>query len=606
MWHIFKGCWSFTQRRRKLHSKRSFSRTTNFRKIFGGAAKFESLGVYLATILYKDEKVLCTLDDQIPVIQVDDNIPGSFMSDFLWFFKVLDITFILFLSSLLSNFSSLSLRIKLMEAAVTMKMALGVEQLGSVHYLPLRFTSGVTIIWTPICKFMKKQMCTMQMNLLDYLNYYETVRTHLANGLYIGYVKLHTSVNHIDVVVPENLPSILPFVYIRENPHVSKEEWEWLHLLNSHGTNATKPTIAQLTFQWAVVSAAKILLNDLGVADTEIPVHRLYVMEVIEINEKISFILLLPSRAEICTAPGQEAVWENQRGRLNPVILLLVHLCTYHPEFISRCSRISIFLELFGSTIQQLQREVTTLCLLTMESETRDKVNEVLALQNRLEKLWQSSRWLSTVVATSRSKHLSSGLSLDVLFNYSVLQRVSKESNITGASLQRRVFSIRQRTSGRSKSSSCTKLDKPKVEFKVPSVKRHQSVLSLTTDPKEEQKESSITGILRVYAAYPCGLTKGTNVKLQVSSKTTSREIVNTVVKRLNKEVVARKLKSPIFEGSKLDSLCLVVVIGSRERCLRDDFHPLLLQNPWTKGKLLVRQRNDPLAALECGNEAEV
>jgi len=42
-----------------------------------------------------------------------------------------------------------------------------------------------------------------------------------------------------------------------------------------------------------------------------------------------------------------------------------------------------------------------------------------------------------------------------------------------------------------------------------------------------------------------------------------------------------------------------VAVIGARERCLRDDFHPLYLQNPWKKGRLFVRQKKDVLAAIE-------
>ena len=55
----------------------------------------------------------------------------------------------------------------------------------------------------------------------------------------------------------------------------------------------------------------------------------------------------------------------------------------------------------------------------------------------------------------------------------------------------------------------------------------------------------------------------------------------------------------PVYENDKLKNFCLVAVIGSRERCLRDDFKPLNLQNPWRSGKLFVRMKNDVLAALE-------
>ena len=44
-------------------------------------------------------------------------------------------------------------------------------------------------------------------------------------------------------------------------------------------------------------------------------------------------------------------------------------------------------------------------------------------------------------------------------------------------------------------------------------------------------------GILRVYGAYETGLAKGTSVKLHVTPRTTSREVVNLVVQQLNKAV---------------------------------------------------------------------
>ena len=51
---------------------------------------------------------------------------------------------------------------------------------------------------------------------------------------------------------------------------------------------------------------------------------------------------------------------------------------------------------------------------------------------------------------------------------------------------------------------------------------------------------------------------------------------------------------------------CLAVVIGARERRLRDDFAVLKLQNPWAKGRLFVRRKDNVCAAIECGNEALV
>ena len=44
----------------------------------------------------------------------------------------------------------------------------------------------------------------------------------IFRGLYIGYLKLRTSVDAIHVVVQENCPNVLPHVKIRDNPNVSR------------------------------------------------------------------------------------------------------------------------------------------------------------------------------------------------------------------------------------------------------------------------------------------------------------------------------------------------------------------------------------------------
>lgn len=60
--------------------------------------------------------------------------------------------------------------------------------------------------------------------------------------------------------------------------------------------------------------------------------------------------------------------------------------------------------------------------------------------------------------------------------------------------------------------------------------------------------------------------------------------------------------EGPIYGPEELQNFCLVAIIGARERCLRDEFRPLQLQNPWKKGTLYVRQKQDLLAAIEHSN----
>ena len=95
------------------------------------------------------------------------------------------------------------------------------------------------------------------------------------------------------------------------------------------------------------------------------------------------------------------------------------------------------------------------------------------------------------------------------------------------------------------------------------------------------------------------GLAQGTSVRIAVTTSTSAREVVDLVIKQLNMAVILKGKDGPLYENEKLRNFCLVAVIGSRERCLRDDFKPLNLQNPWKKGRLFVRMKHDLLAAIE-------
>lgn len=140
---------------------------------------------------------------------------------------------------------------------------------------------------------------------------------------------------------------------------------------------------------------------------------------------------------------------------------------------------------------------------------------------------------------------------------------------------------------------------------------RAQVVTKGADDENEEEgKKQRAEGLefstIQVYAAYETGLASGTSLKLHVTTETTSREVVDLVVKQLNMAVLLKGKEGPIYGEQDLREFCLVAIIGARERCLRDDFKPLQLQNPWRKGRLYVRRKMDVLAALEHNNHAKM
>lgn len=123
-------------------------------------------------------------------------------------------------------------------------------------------------------------------------------------------------------------------------------------------------------------------------------------------------------------------------------------------------------------------------------------------------------------------------------------------------------------------------------------------IFNLPSDDPEPYAKDNYD-ILQIYAAYETGLVIGTSLKVYVTPRTTAREVVNVVVRQLNMAVILKGKKGPIYSRDMLKNFCLVAIIGARERCLRDDFKPLLLQNPWKLGRLYVRRKHDVLAALD-------
>ena len=53
-------------------------------------------------------------------------------------------------------------------------------------------------------------------------NYAEASGKTLSRGLYLGYLKLSSSMENINIMVPEATPNSLPHVKIRDNAHISK------------------------------------------------------------------------------------------------------------------------------------------------------------------------------------------------------------------------------------------------------------------------------------------------------------------------------------------------------------------------------------------------
>lgn len=240
------------------------------------------------------------------------------------------------------------------------------------------------------------------------------------------------------------------------------------------------------------------------------------------------------------------------------------------------------------------------------EIETSRRRLEASRLQQQqLEEIWRSTRWLMDAITYARDK-ATHGVSIARLYS-SVLEQMSNttSSESMGKSSDDGYHSDKISLGGSSVTDKHQSLGIRQNNTNNNNGQYYDSEPDYHYQP-ENSCEALDPGILRVYAAYSCGLTRGTSVMLHVTPHTTAREVINLVIVQLSQAVMRKGLPGPIYTEQQLLDFCLVAVIGPRERVLRDDYKVLLLQNPWTKGKLYVRLKNNLLAALEHGETTDV
>lgn len=71
--------------------RRNPKKKTTIKQLFSAASKFQKnlrRGIYLACIMYYDDKILVTNEDFLPVIEIDETYPSNFNNDYYWLMKV--------------------------------------------------------------------------------------------------------------------------------------------------------------------------------------------------------------------------------------------------------------------------------------------------------------------------------------------------------------------------------------------------------------------------------------------------------------------------------------------------------------------------------------
>lgn len=579
----------------------------SLKNFFQSAPKFQKhlkRGIYVATIIYHDDKIMVTTEDHIPIVEVDENFPSNYQQDFLWFMKVAktweDVDLLRTdLSHSNSSSATVLFRNKLLAAVTHLQSVLCVQDLGQLYFEPIRDNHGTMIWllmnhvkeprmlpstavkWIPLNRMLKRKSMSVEtpsasdllMNSLpEKLVHHRSSTTPLKRGLYLAYLRMRSSVDTIRVQVPEKHPSILPHLKIRDNPNVSQEEWQWLHNLDINEVKS-KPTLAQEQFQQQLTEASKELLKNLGIEEKDSLSHRICDLEIIELNDEVSVILLFPPPGNVCLGPGTSDEWLIGTDFISvPVpVFELAHVTTYHPNFMRRFARLSSILELDNILSQQELREAFSDEEL---SDAKDRQDQVGGFLTTLETIWKSMRWLTDILQYARDRQVTGGVPLSVLYAPPPSPLEMNDNIGNTAHLP----------------------DEDDTDAKVSSLNFNNNLtsgqLERETFTKMRSTSRLTSGILKVYPAYQSGLAKGTSVKLHVTNRTSCREIINLVIQQLNKTIESRKLDAPVYNEDQWMEFCLIAVVGNMEHTLKDDLCPLQLQNPWTKGQLLVRPRD--------------
>ncbi|CAH1273805.1 ANKFN1 [Branchiostoma lanceolatum] len=662
------------------HMRRSMKKgLKNFFQSVKFHRNLKSRGVYLATILYHGDHILVTGEDNIPVVEVDDTFPSMLNLDLHWFMKVSctwsDLRQLRQDLDRCASASSASFRSRLLQAAIQLQNSLECRTWAMCTTLPSRTSHGSIVIptvrqvkdpkyvqssslkWVPISRLQRRRMSAAEdpsalerlLNRIPEIMHYNHNSTKPPpQGLYIGYLKLCSSMDSIGVLVPKGNPNMLPHCRIRDNPNVSSEEWDWVRrLCNGEVTEEDpKPSQAQSIFRDQLIRASRRLLNSLDVSEEDALQHRLFCTEVLELDNNVSMLLLVPPVEDVCCAPGQTHHLFQQDSFLTlPLqVFELVHMTTFQPTFFDQYATLSSQLEVENFLVQHQCREAFSDSEL---SGAKHRQLRIANFQQDLEDVWRGARWIMDVLQYARDRTADGGLLVERIYQAATPSvpkvptqlslpktRRSSDSDDNFARRSPEVCSSTSDEEGMSKGTSpipthvpfSPPLGEPGLVLVREASPSRSRVRSRSISPVNRHKDASPprgtaetygptkteiltgstkAGILRVYPDYHTGLAKGTSVKLHVTTKTTSREVIDLVVRQINKAGRTRDPVSPLYADDLLHNFFLVAIIAGRERQLPDTYQPLQLQNPWAKGKLLVRLRDQATAALAMLHETQ-
>ena len=212
--------------------------------------------VYLSLVLFHEDRVLMTNEEILPLIYIDEN-KINVKSELHWLSKLsYNWNEVTRLKTQMSKTGEQTYKMKLLHVLHTLQSYLsGLHgDLGQVYYSPFYFHDHTSVVfslvknvqnfksivslslkWVPLTKALKSLdmdqngLSVLRSSIRAQMLFHQVSQIGLQRGLYLCYVQARSSLEEgMQVIVSHTSPSILPYIKMRDNPHVTSDEWRWI------------------------------------------------------------------------------------------------------------------------------------------------------------------------------------------------------------------------------------------------------------------------------------------------------------------------------------------------------------------------------------------
>ena len=423
-----------TAENRKASSSKKVSQT--IKNLFGITSnrfsKPKKQGVYLTTLIMCEDRVMLTPEGIPPTIKVTES-SASLQKELQWINKLGSSwdevsSMQASLAKIPSIPAKLALRAKVLDATSKMQALLGIQNLGQIHYESVTCESGAQLILTliqvesvadipyPNAKWsatskVQNSTGTQVTGILDSMM--EESQSPLPAGLYLGYLKLESSMDSIKLSVPASRKTMLPYHKLRANSAVAQQEWDWIQSLNSSQPPRPDTTPEQLAFQNLLQRGSAQLMEALTIEKDSASQHRIY-PEVIKLSEDVSLIIMMPAVTEVCTGPGQKNPLIDNSFLTSIPITSFEHtnMSCFNPAVTRQYAQLACTLEMETHVSQQAQREAFS----NEEARHAKSYAQCIAkLLDCAEEAWNGVRWIPDVIRFARDKTSEAGTTVNHL-----------------------------------------------------------------------------------------------------------------------------------------------------------------------------------------------